>query len=152
MQACLQDVRRVAPAGRRPRLVHVEWIDPLMVGGHWMHELAEAAGLEHGLGVRDGDTRPIAWTAVRTYDPEVVVVAPCGFTVAQTDRDRSRLEALEGWAETTAARSGRVFVSDGNAYFNRPGPRLVETAEILQAAAFGRSASHRFPSRALRSF
>jgi iron complex transport system substrate-binding protein len=134
----------------RPRVVHIEWMAPLMVGGHWMHELVEAAGGEHRLGVRDGNNRPVSWDEVRGYDPEVVVIAPCGFKIPQSERDRGLLEQLPGWSETTAARDGRVFLADGNAFFNRPGPRLVDTAEIVQAAMFGRQARHRFPAEALR--
>ena len=136
----------------RPRVAHIEWIAPLMVGGHWMHELVEAAGGEHRLGVRDGNSRPVAWDDVRAYDPEVVIIAPCGFKIPQSERDRGLLERLPGWSETTAARNGRVFLADGNAFFNRPGPRLVDTAEIVQAAMFGRKARHRFPAEALRPF
>jgi iron complex transport system substrate-binding protein len=134
----------------RPRVVHIEWIAPLMVGGHWIPELVECAGGEHALGVRGGRTSPIAWEEVRAYDPEVIVVSPCGFKIPQSERDRGLLEALPGWRETAAVRTGRVFVADGNAFFNRPGPRLVETAEIVQAAISGRRDFHRFPPEALQ--
>jgi iron complex transport system substrate-binding protein len=139
-------------SSRRPRVVHVEWIAPLMVGGHWIPELVEAAGGEHRLGARGGRTAPIAWEEVRDYDPEVMVIAPCGFKIPSSERDRGLLEALPGWRDTAAARSGRVFVADGNAFFNRPGPRLVETAEILQAAISGRRDFHHFPTEALRAW
>lgn len=140
----------VPPGVLRPRVVHVEWMAPLMVGGHWIPELVERAGGRQDLGDRDGRSHPIAWEAVRDYDPEVIVIAPCGFTIAQSERDLPILTALPGWNETTAAREGRVFLADGNAFFNRPGPRLVETAEIVQAALFGRQPRHRFPEAALR--
>jgi iron complex transport system substrate-binding protein len=136
--------------GPRPRVAHIEWMAPLMVGGHWMHELVEAAGGEHRLGVRDGNNHPVPWEEVRAYDPEVVVIAPCGFKIPQSERDRGLLERLPGWSETAASRDGRIFLADGNAFFNRPGPRLVDTAEIVQAAMFGRQARHRFPAEALR--
>ena len=150
MKSRLASTAAAAPPGRRPRVVHVEWMAPLMVGGHWIHELVEAAGGEHRLGVRNGINRPVLWDEVRAYDPEVVVIAPCGFKIAQGERDLPLLERLPGWTETAAARAGRVFLSDGNAFFNRPGPRLVHTAEIVQAAAFGRQAHHRFPPEALK--
>jgi len=146
--AVIAEAARSAP--HRARVVHIEWIEPLMVGGHWIAELVERAGGEHALGARGGRTSPIAWEEVRAYDPEVIVVSPCGFKIPQSDRDRGSLEALPGWGETAAARGGRVFVADGNAFFNRPGPRLVETAEIVQAAISGRRAFHRFPPEALR--
>ena len=91
-----------------------------------------------------------AWDDVRAYDPEVVIIAPCGFKIPQSERDRGLLERLPGWSETSAARDGRIFLADGNAFFNRPGPRLVDTAEIVQAAMFGRQGRHRFPAEALR--
>jgi iron complex transport system substrate-binding protein len=150
LQARLARTTAAVPAGARPRVVHVEWIAPLMVGGHWMHELVEAAGGEHRLGARGGNSGPIRWEEVRAYDPEVVVIAPCGFAPPQSEHDLPLLEALPGWSETAAARSGRVFVADGNAFFNRPGPRLVDTAEIVQAAIFGRLPHHAFPEEALR--
>jgi iron complex transport system substrate-binding protein len=140
----------LAAVAPRPRVVHIEWIAPLMVGGHWIPELVEQAGGEHALGVRGGRTSPIAWEEVRAYDPEVIVVSPCGFKISQSEKDRALLEALPGWRDTTAVRTGRVFVADGNAFFNRPGPRLVETAEIVQAAISGRRDFHRFPPEALR--
>ena len=138
-----------AATTRRPRVVHIEWIAPLMVGGHWIPELVERAGGEHALGVRRGRTSPIDWPEVRAYDPEVIVVSPCGFKIPQSEKDRALLEALPGWRDTTAVRTGRLFVADGNAFFNRPGPRLVETAEIVQAAISGRRDFHRFPPEAL---
>jgi iron complex transport system substrate-binding protein len=134
----------------RPRVVHIEWIAPLMVGGHWIPELVDWAGGEHALGARGGRTSPIAWDEVRAYDPEVIVVSPCGFKIPQSEKDRGLLEALPGWSDTAAVRAGRVFVADGNAFFNRPGPRLVETAEIVQAAISGRRDFHRFPPEALQ--
>jgi iron complex transport system substrate-binding protein len=149
MSARLERIRRAA-RGPRPRVVHVEWIEPLMVGGHWIHELAEAAGGVHGLGARDARTEPVSWESVRSYDPEVVVIAPCGFTVPRSLRDLSLLTSRPGWCDVAAVRAGRVFAADGNAFFNRPGPRLVETAEIFQAALSGRRDFHRFPEEALR--
>jgi iron complex transport system substrate-binding protein len=134
----------------RPRVVHIEWTYPLMVGGHWIPELVERAGGGHALGVRGGRTSPIAWEEVRAYDPEVIVIAPCGFKIPQTEKDRALLEALPGWRDTAAFKTRRVFAADGNAFFNRPGPRLVETAEIVQAAISGRRDFHRFPPEALR--
>jgi len=137
---------------RRPRVVHIEWIEPLMVGGHWIHELTELAGGEHRLGVRGGNTGPVPWEQVRDYEPEVIVIAPCGFTIPQSEKERHILEALPGWRDTPAAKNGRVFFADGNAYFNRPGPRLVETAEIIQSLIAGRLAHHGFPADAVKPF
>jgi iron complex transport system substrate-binding protein len=123
--------RRSADAGQRPRVVSIEWLDPVMVGGMWMPELIERAG---GLPLvtRPGDHSPtVTRDALRALAPEVVLVKPCGFPLARTLEELSLLRASLPWESWDAVREGRVYVADGNAYFNRPGPRIVESLEIL---------------------
>lgn len=118
-------------ASRRPRVVCVEWVDPLMVAANWTPELVEHAGGEYGLaqsGVHTGYTN---WQDVVDYRPEILIVAPCGFDLPRARRELPLLEALPGWRSLPAAQSRRVFVCDGNAYFNRSGPRLIDTLELL---------------------
>jgi len=121
-----------AVAGRpKPRLAFIEWIDPPMSGGHWMPELIDAAGGVNLFG-ETGATSPwITWEAVAAADPDVILVAPCGYDIAVTMREMGVLAGNEIWQGLRAVRAGAVYVADGNAYFNRPGPRLVESAEIL---------------------
>jgi iron complex transport system substrate-binding protein len=76
-------------------------------------------------------SRWISWSELRVADPDVIVVAPCGFPVARTEREMGLLSALPGWRALAAVQSERVFLADGNALFNRPGPRLVESLELL---------------------
>lgn len=113
----------------RPRVVSIEWIDPLMLGGLWMPELIALAG-GVAAGVESGAPAPtISAEDLRALDPDVVLVKPCGFSLPRTMKERELIE-------TTIARAApraRVYVADGNAYFNRPGPRLVESAELLAA-------------------
>ncbi|MBI4716752.1 MAG: ABC transporter substrate-binding protein [Planctomycetes bacterium] len=115
----------------RPRVVCIEWIEPLMLAANWMPDLIAAAGgrtdLTHA-GARSGYAD---WAAVRDYDPEVILVAPCGFDLPRTLRECAPLTRLPGWAGLRAVRSGQVFAADGNAYFNRSGPRLVDSLEVL---------------------
>ena len=121
-----------APLGR-PRVLTIEWLDPVMIGGTWMPELVEIAGGE-ALVTQAGDHAPtLELDALRALDPDVVVLKPCGFDVARTLRETALLRTMLPWEEWRAAKSGEVYVADGNAYFNRPGPRLVESAEILAA-------------------
>lgn len=121
-----------AVAGRkRPRLAYIEWIDPPMSGGHWMPELIEAAGGFNLFGKHGANSPWIDWQQVAETDPDVILVSPCGYDIAVTRREMQVLEANPVWNGLRAVRQGQVFVADGNAYFNRPGPRLVDSAEIL---------------------
>lgn len=120
-----------ADSSDRPRVAVFDWTDPVMVAGHWTAELVEWAGGDYGLADHGERSRPREWTEIRAYDPEVLVLAPCGFDLAQTAANIEDLTALEGWAELSAVRNDRVWAMDGNHYLNRPGPRLVDTLEAL---------------------
>ncbi len=116
---------------RRPGVVCLEWIEPLMVAGNWVPELVAVAGGRSLLG-RTGQHSPrVDWAALRACDPDVIVVTACGFDLPRTRREMTPLLDHPEWPELRAVQTGRVFLTDGNAYFNRSGPRLVESAEIL---------------------
>ena len=120
---------RAAQAAARPRVVSLEWIDPLMIGGTWMPELIELAGGET-VGATAGAPAPtIEPSALVAMAPDVVVIKPCGFTVPRTLDERGVIERNV----LAHAVNARVYVTDGNAFFNRPGPRLVESLEIMAA-------------------
>ncbi len=122
----------VAVAGRaRPRLAFIEWVDPPMSGGHWMPELITAAGGINLFGETGASSPWITWKDVAAADPDVILVAPCGYDIPITVREMRVLAHNSLWQNLRAVHEDRVFVTDGNAYFNRPGPRLVESAEIL---------------------
>jgi iron complex transport system substrate-binding protein len=120
-------------AAERPRVVCLEWIMPLMAAGNWTPELIELAGGRSGLATPGRHSDYVAWNAIREFDPEVLLVAPCGFDLARSRREAELLRGLPGFAELRAVRAGRTFVIDGNAYLNRSGPRLVESLELLAA-------------------
>lgn len=115
----------------RPRVACVEWLDPLMAAGNWIPELVEIAGGEYTLAAAGAHSPTMTWEALVAYQPEVIVFMPCGFDIAHTQADVPALVAHPQWRTLPAVQAGRVFVADGNAYFNRPGPRIVESAEIL---------------------
>jgi iron complex transport system substrate-binding protein len=124
---------RSAARGARPRVVSIEWIEPVMIGGMWMPELIEMAG-GTPLVTRPGDHAPtLTMDALRELSPDVVVVSPCGFPLDRTLEELPLLRAALPWGSWPAVQAGRVYVADGNAYFNRPGPRIVESLEILAA-------------------
>ena len=114
-----------------PRVACIEWTEPLMLAGNWVPKLIELAGGQNGL-TQSGQHSPyVDWRTVVAYDPEVLVVAPCGFDLPRTLQELPSLFGLPGWSTLSAVKSGKVFAIDGNAYFNRCGPRLVDTVEIL---------------------
>ncbi|MFB6189842.1 MAG: cobalamin-binding protein [Halapricum sp.] len=115
----------------RPSVAIFDWMDPVMVAGHWVPELVWAAGGEYPLVESGARSRPREWTEVRDADPDVIVVAPCGFGLDQIRGNSHELTDRPGWADLTAVREGRVYALDGHNYVNRPGPRLLETAEHL---------------------
>jgi iron complex transport system substrate-binding protein len=124
----------------RPSVAAIEWIDPLMIAGNWIPELIEIAGGQPVLATPGQHSPFIEWEALRAADPDAIVAMPCGFQVPRTLEEMPLLEALPGWAELRAVREGRVFVADGHHFYNRPGPRLVESAEALHAILHGGSA------------
>jgi len=120
---------RASRAASRPRVVSVEWLEPIMLGGTWMPELIALAGGE-AVGAAAGAPAPtLSLSALVSLAPDVVVVKPCGFDLPRTLRERELLRPFLAAAGGT----GRVYATDGNAFFNRPGPRLVESLEILAA-------------------
>lgn len=125
----LEEKTRCLP--RRPRVACLEWLDPLMAAGNWIPELVDIAGGEYGLVEAGAHTPPIAWDTLVAYQPEVIVIAPCGFKIPQSQADLALLTAHPQWPTLPAVQHHQVYVADGNAYYNRPGPRIVESAEIL---------------------
>jgi len=115
----------------RPRVAVLDWLDPVMVAGHWMPELVELAGGHYGMAETGERSRPREWDDVREYDPEVLVAAPCGFGLDQTFENLTDLTDRPGWEDVTAVAEGHAVAMDGHHFVNRPGPRLVETLEHL---------------------
>jgi len=127
----LAAISRAVAGRRRPRVVVLEWLDPVWPVGHWVPDQVAAAGGTEVLGVAGAHTEPVQWDAVVAAAPEVLVLAPCGFPPERTLAELPALTARPGWSSLPAVRSGRVWVVDGPAYFNRPGPRVVRGVEIL---------------------
>jgi iron complex transport system substrate-binding protein len=130
-QRVVDVVERVCLVKHRPSVACLEWLDPLMAAGNWVPELVELAGGRNLFGVAGEHSPWLEWEAVREHDPEVIVVLPCGFDLARTRAEIGALTSRPGWNRLRAVKKGRVALTDGNAYFNRPGPRLVESLEIL---------------------
>ena len=115
----------------RPTVVAIEWTEPLMVGANWIPELIEIAGGKPLLSVGGQHSPYIDWNSLVDADPDIIVIMPCGFDLQRTERESQVLTKHPQWQSLSAVKQNRVFIVDGNAYFNRPGPRLVDSAEIL---------------------
>lgn len=127
------DVLRLAAASvdERPSVACIEWVTPMMTSGNWMPELIELAGGQSLL-ARTGEHSPwIEWDEIRAANPQVLIVSPCGFDLGRATAEVDEMRALPGWDELDAVRAGRVYAVDGHQYFHRPGPRLVDSAEML---------------------
>ncbi|MGI4791895.1 MAG: cobalamin-binding protein [Janthinobacterium lividum] len=124
---------RALQATTRPRTVLLEWLDPFFCSGHWGPELVEIAGGFDGLGKMHAPSTQISWESVKEFAPEVLVIAQCGFGIARTAQDMAAFEAQPGYLELPAVRNKRVYLVNGSDYFSRPGPRLVDSLEIMAA-------------------
>jgi iron complex transport system substrate-binding protein len=119
-------------AGRpKPKVVAIEWLDPIWPAGHWVPEQISLAGGIPLLATAGEHTRPIPWQAVLDAQPDVLLLLPCGFPPSRTEAGLDVLTDRPGWTDIPAVQTGAVFVVDGPAYFNRPGPRVVDGVEIL---------------------
>jgi iron complex transport system substrate-binding protein len=124
---------RAETTAETPDVAVLDWLDPVMVAGHWVPELVELAGGRYGLADPGDASTPREWPAIREYDPDVLVAAPCGFDLAQTAANAADLTDRDGWQDLRAVRNDRAHAVDGHHLMNRPGPRLVETLEVLAA-------------------
>ncbi len=129
-------VRRDGTVSGRPAptVACVEWMEPLMTAGHWVPDLVKLAGGRAVCAEAGAPSRYVGFEEIAAADPDVIVVAACGFSTEHARADLHHLTERPGWGELRAVQAGRAFLFDGNAYFNRPGPRLYRSAELLAAA------------------
>lgn len=119
------------PVAQRPRVALLEWLDPLFDAGHWNPELVELAGGVPVLGRVGQPSTTIVWPTLYAAAPDLIFVACCGFDLARNVEEIARLTTRAEWNRLGAVRAGQVWAADGNAYFNRPGPRIVDSLELL---------------------
>ncbi|MCH7553492.1 MAG: cobalamin-binding protein [Chloroflexi bacterium] len=125
VEAAVQDV------AHRPRVLAMEWLDPVFIGGHWVPEMIRLAGGTDGLGVEGRPSTQVTWGEIAAYDPEVIVLMPCGYHLDENVEEFARTSLPSEWLGLTAVKRGQVYAVDGSAYFNRPGPRAADGLEIL---------------------
>jgi iron complex transport system substrate-binding protein len=122
---------RACASPNRPRVACIEWQEPLMAAGNWVPELVQMAGARNLFGEAGVHSPWMNWPQLVDSDPDVIIVTPCGFDLERTCGEMYWLEDRPEWAKLRAVQDGRVYLADGNQYFNRPGPRLVDSLEIL---------------------
>jgi iron complex transport system substrate-binding protein len=115
----------------KPTVACIEWLEPMMVSGNWVPELVSIAGGQSILAEAGKHSPFIQWDDIRIQDPEIIIVMPCGFSIERTMREINLLLELPGFADLRAIKNDRLYIADGNQYFNRPGPRIVDSIEIL---------------------
>jgi len=134
LRARMRGIAERARGRTRPRVACIEWLSPLMVAGNWTPELIELAGAEDALGKAGSHAGPLELAQLAAADPDAIFITPCGFDLARTRAELPALTGQPGWDALRAVREGRVFLGDGNALFNRPGPRVAESLECLAEA------------------
>lgn len=113
------------------RIVYLEWIDPLFNSGHWISELIELAGGEDCLGNTHSPAKTIHWSDIISINPDILIVGCCGYDMQRTMRDIPILKSMPGWKNLKCVKTKRTYMIDGNCYFSRPSPRLIDSLEIL---------------------
>ncbi len=131
LQTRIDAVTEALRAVQKRRVLCLEWLDPPMPSGHWVPQMVELAGGDSEP-IRAGEpSRKVPWEVMRRFQPEIVVLMPCGFGAQRAAREAPALAALDGWCDLPASRKGEIYAVDANAYFSRPGPRLVDGLAIL---------------------
>ena len=144
-------VAKTSQAAVRPRVLQLEWADPLMCGGHWVVEMVELAGGDNCFGNKAHGSSRLVWGDVVASQPEIIILMPCGFGLKRSVEDLPLLTQKEGWESLPAVQNNQVYVIDAGAYTSRLGPRLITgleiMAEIIHPELFSgmipQSASHR---------
>ena len=116
----------------KPTIACIEWIDPLMIAGNWIPEMVEIAGGKNILGKSGNDSHWIKFKDIINQDPEIIIFLPCGFNIQKTKKElKDFLKKNNDWKSLKAFKNRKIYIADGNQFFNRPGPRLLESLEIF---------------------
>lgn len=122
---------KVASLTERPSVACIEWLSPLMSAANWMPDLVEQAGGVNLFGQSGEHSTELKWADIQAADPDLIVIMPCGYGIAQSRNEMKLLTQQPGWQDLKAVKANKVFLVDGNQYFNRPGPRIADSVEIL---------------------
>jgi len=124
-------IQKTCLLNKKPSVACLEWLDPLMSAGHWVPEMVELAGGRDVSGAPGRHSAMLEWEKLTQDNPDMIVLMPCGFELERTRHEAAALQSRPEWRKLRAVKSKNVFITDGNHFFNRPGPRAVESIEIL---------------------
>ena len=131
MRERINTLTRMVDNLRRKSVACIEWLEPLMAAGNWIPELVEIAGGENMFGIKGQHSPWMEFEDLIDKDPDIIIIMPCGYDIKKSKEEMEPLKNLPHWIKLKAVKDGEVYLTDGNQYFNRPGPRLVESLEIL---------------------
>jgi iron complex transport system substrate-binding protein len=128
----LKNIKNKTEKYKKPKIACIEWIDPLMAAGNWIPEMVQISGGEDVFGKKSKDSHWIEFNEIKKYNPDIIIFIPCGFNLKKTnDEVKNLLKSDTRWHDLKAFKNKKIFITDGNQYFNRPGPRLIESLEIF---------------------
>jgi len=128
----LKNIKNKTEKYKKPKIACIEWIDPLMAAGNWIPEMVQISGGEDVFGKKGKDSHWIEFNEIKKYNPDIIIFIPCGFNLKKTnDEVKNLLKSDTRWHDLKAFKNKKIFITDGNQYFNRPGPRLIESLEIF---------------------
>ena len=132
LETRLKNIKNKTEKYKKPKIACIEWIDPLMAAGNWIPEMVQISGGEDVFGKKGKDSHWIEFNEIKKYNPDIIIFIPCGFNLKKTnDEVKNLLKSDTRWHDLKAFKNKKIFITDGNQYFNRPGPRLIESLEIL---------------------
>ncbi|WP_299456592.1 cobalamin-binding protein [uncultured Microscilla sp.] len=135
------------PIAHKKRVACIEWLSPLMNAANWVPTLVEKAGGVNLFGKEAQHSHYIQWADIEQQNPDVILIMPCGFGIARTLQEINLLIDLPGWKELPAVQNGQVYLTDGNQYFNRPGPRLADSVEIISEILYPETFGRKHPKK-----
>ena len=132
LETRVKNIKKKTERYKKPKVACIEWIDPLMVAGNWIPELVHISGGDDVFGKKGKDSHWIKFDEIKQQNPDIIIFIPCGFDIKKTnDEVKKLLKPKTSWHDLKAFNDKKIFITDGNQYFNRPGPRLIESLEIL---------------------
>ena len=131
IKAKIDSTEKIVYQKSSPSVAAIEWIDPLMAAGNWVPQLIRVAGGKNLFGEAGKHSPWMKYNDLVEQDPEIIIVMPCGYDIKKSLIEIKTLESKKGWGSLKAVRNRNVYITDGNQFFNRPGPRIIESIEIL---------------------
>lgn len=127
----LKSVKLKTQAFRKPSVLVIEWLNPIMIAGHWVPEMIETAGGRMLAAKKGEGSKEVSWNKILKFNPDVLIIAPCGFDIKRTKKELDLIRNKKGFKNLKAVRNKKIFLVNGDLYLTRPGPKLVEGIEII---------------------